>query len=248
MHGEDGEDVEAESNEVEDSDDLHGSAIDIKEEVEHFRVTTITNDSYVSDFTKLENSEYICNGKTSEDNYRLCVHGGNAIGTSKFDAKTKSFDVIWEKSINHLLVDKTFKTDIMGWAIPQGRLVEDFDNDPDKTIVALNTAFEKFHYNFEMGCEPSMITFNSFREGHGNTQLIFLHGHAFFLDTMVLDQIGPRSKTKDGRWDIRIHNGMKLRCAARLLHQGITNMDINNFLFSGKRGLIQVKLLNYPYQ
>ena len=221
------EDEEAESNEVEDSDDLHEPAIDIKEEV--VRVITVTTDSYTSDVTKLKNSEYVCNPKISEDNYHLCVNGGKLIGTSKFDSKTKRFNVIWEKFINHLLVDKTFKGGNMGWAMPQGRMVEDFANDPDKMIVALNTAFEKFDYTFEMGCEPSMITFDFFREDHGDTQLNFLHGHTFFLDTMMLDQIGLRSKTKDGRWAIRIHNGMKLKCAARLLHQGITNMGLKNF-------------------
>ena len=92
----------------------------------------------------------------------------------------------------------------MGRAMPQ--LVEDFDNDPGKMIVALNVAFEKFHYRFEMACEPSMITFNFFCEGHGDTQLNFLHGHTFFLDTMMLDQIGLRCKTKDGGWAIQIHN------------------------------------------
>ena len=221
------EDEEAESNEVEDSDDLHEPAIDIKEEV--VRVITVTTDSYTSTVTKLKNSEYVCNPKISEDNYHLCVNGGKFIGTSKFDSKTKRFNVIWEKFINHLLVDKTFKGGNMGWAMPQGRMVEDFANDPDKMIVALNAAFEKFDYTFEMGCEPSMITFDFFREDHGDTQLNFLHGHTFFLDTMMLDQIGLRSKTKDGRWAIRIHNGMKLKCAARLLHQGITNMGLKNF-------------------
>ena len=221
------EDEEAESNEVEDSDDLHEPTIDIKEKV--VRVITMITDSYTSDVTKLKNSEYVCNPKISEDNYHLCVNGGKLIGTSKFDPKTKKFNVIWEKSINHLLVDKTFKGGNMGWAMPQGRMVEDFANDPDRMIVALNTAFEKFDYTFEMGCEPSMITFDFFREDHGDTQLNFLHGHTFFLDTMMLDQIGLRSKTKDGRWAIRIHNGMKLKCAARLLHQGITNMGLKNF-------------------
>jgi hypothetical protein len=226
--GEEDEDDEAESNELKDSDDLHGSAIDVDEEVEP-RVITITSDSYISDVTKLKNSEYICNRKTSEDNFHHCVNGGDVVWTSKFDTKTKRFHVIWEKSVNHLLVDKTFKGGNMGWAMPQGRLVEDSDNDPDKMIVALNTVFEKFNYTFEMGCEPTMTTFNFFREGHGDNQLNFLHGHTFFLDTMMLDQIGLRSKTKDGRCAIRIHNEMKLKCAARLLHQGITNMGIKNF-------------------
>ena len=220
-----------ESNEVEDSDDLEEAepTIDMEEEAEHHRVITMTKSSYISGVTKLVNSEYTCNGKTSEDNFHLCIHGGGIIGTSKFDNKAKKHHVIWEKSINHLLVDKTFNDGNMGWTMPQGRMVEDFGNDPNKMIVALDTAFEKFNYSFEMGCEPSVITFNFFREGHGDTQLNFLHGHTFFLDTMMLDQIGLRSKTKDGRWAIRIHNGMKLKCAARLLHQGITNMGIKNF-------------------
>ena len=46
--------------------------------------------------------------------------------------------------------------------------MEDFDNDPDKMIVALNPVLEKFNYTFEIGCEPSMITFNFFREGYGD--------------------------------------------------------------------------------
>ena len=229
--GEEDEDDEAESNEVEDSDDLEEAepTIDMEEEAEHHRVITMTKSSYISGVTKLVNSEYTCNGKTSEDNFHLCIHGGGIIGTSKFDNKAKKHHVIWEKSINHLLVDKTFNDGNMGWTMPQGRMVEDFGNDPNKMIVALDTAFEKFNYSFVMGCEPSVITFNFFREGHGDTQLNFLHGHTFFLDTMMLDQIGLRSKTKDGRWAIRIHNGMKLKCAARLLHQGITNMGIKNF-------------------
>ena len=135
------EDEEAESNEVEDADDLHEPAIDIKEEV--VRVITVTTDSYTSTVTKLKNSEYVCNPKISEDNYHLCVNGGKFIGTSKFDSKTKRFNVIWQKFINHLLVDKTFKGGNMGWAMPQGRMVEDFANDPDK-IKSRRRRFDKY--------------------------------------------------------------------------------------------------------
>ena len=172
--GEEDEDDEAESNELKRPTTSMGQPPTSRRRLNLGSSPSRVTPTFRMSRSSRTRSTSFCNGKTSEDNFHLCVNGGKIIGTSKFDTKTKRFHVIWEKSVNHLLVDKTFKGGNMGWAMPQGRLVEDFDNDPDKMIVALNTDFEKFHYSFEMGCEPSTITFNFFREDHGDTQLNFL--------------------------------------------------------------------------
>ena len=223
------DDESDESDESDDTDD------ELAEQVEAPTVgadqgptmVSVSIDQYMSKNTGLQNSTVVIDQKRSDANSRFMVDARNIIGVTKWNRANMSYDTIHHLKVNDLLVgvnlrDKHTKISYEAYGVPQQRLVTEFDNDMAKLLKELNKRFEEFDYQFESNSDAPLLNFN-FIKGDDNSN--YLHGHTFFLEDSILNELGS-SVTHNGKRMYRLHPKTKLKDAARKLDQYIRNNGI----------------------
>ena len=89
-------------------------------------------------------------------------------------------------------------------------------------IAALNTHINPFGFQFESNSDAPLLMFNFTRESDNSN---YLHGHTFFLDEFIMDELGS-SVSYNGKRMYRLHPGIKLKHGARKLHRYLHNKGI----------------------
>jgi hypothetical protein len=190
-------------------------------------MVTLTVDAYTSKATGLQNSTVVIDPRRSEANQKFTIDARKFIGVSKWNKNTMTYDVIHQLEVNHLLVgiamrDNSTKLSFDAYGIPQKRLVVDFNNDIAALIAELNKHLSQFSFQFQSNNDAPLLTFNFIR---GSDNANYLHGHTFYLDDFIIDELGSAA-TYNGRRMYRLHPGIKLKHGARKLHQYLCNKGI----------------------
>ena len=177
--------------------------------------------------TGLQNSTVVIDQKRSDGNQRFTGDARNIVGVSKWNRTNMRYDTIHYLKVNDLLVsvslrDKHTKISYEAYGVPQQRLVIEFSNDMAKLLKELNKRFKAFGYEFESNSDAPLLNFN-FIKGDDNSN--YLHGHTFFLEDSILNELGS-SVTHNGKRMYRLHPKTKLKDAARKLDQYIRNNGI----------------------
>lgn len=223
------DDESDESDESDDTDD------ELAEQVEAPTVgadqgptmVSLSFEQYMSKNTGLQNSTVVIDQKRSDGNQRFTVDARNIVGVSKWNRTNMRYDTIHYLKVNDLLVsvslrDKHTKISYEAYGVPQQRLVIEFSNDMAKLLKELNKRFKAFGYEFESNSDAPLLNFN-FIKGDDNSN--YLHGHTFFLEDSILNELGS-SVTHNGKRMYRLHPKTKLKDAARKLDQYIRNNGI----------------------
>lgn len=184
-------------------------------------------DAYTSQNTGLMNSTIVIDPRRSEANQAFIRDGRKFIGVSKWNKQTMEYTIIHQLQVNHLLVgvtmrDNSTRLSFDAYGVPQKRLVKDFNNDMQALIAALNTHINPFGFQFESNSDAPLLMFNFTRESDNSN---YLHGHTFFLDEFIMDELGS-SVSYNGKRMYRLHPGIKLKHGARKLHQYLHNKGI----------------------
>ena len=227
------DDESDESNESDDTDDdlADDTGDELAEQVEAPTVgptmVSVSFEQYMSKNTGLQNSTVVIDQKRSDGNQRFTVDARNIVGVSKWNRTNMRYDTIHYLKVNDLLVsvslrDKHTKISYEAYGVPQQRLVIEFSNDMAKLLKELNKRFKAFGYEFESNSDAPLLNFN-FIKGDDNSN--YLHGHTFFLEDSILNELGS-SVTHNGKRMYRLHPKTKLKDAARKLDQYIRNNGI----------------------
>ena len=137
--------------------------------------------------------------------------------------------------VNQMTVNNSFVnvdltvngTMCQAYGVPQNRMVTGFKNSMTILLEELNHSIDPFKSKFESNVDIPLISFN-FNRGDGDAN--YLHGHTFFVDDCVLDELGV-AVWQNAKRMYRLHPGIKLKHGARRLHryfydQGIQATEI----------------------
>ena len=232
--GEDEEELDDSSSvdeeELDDSSGEDAVAASGDEAVEHpalLAMVQLSMDSYISNSTGLRNSTIVVDPRLSEVNQKFLIEARKFIGVSKWNSRTMDYNVIHQLQVNHLLVgvtmrDNSKRLSFDAYGVPQKRLVVDFNNDMQALIAALNTHINPFAFQFQSNNDAPLLTLN-FTRGSDNSN--YLHGHTFYLDDFIMDELGS-SVSYSGKRMYRLHPGIKLKHGASKFHQYLRNKGI----------------------